>query len=64
MKKPKNSCYNCRTRIAGCHSTCEKYKTYQEEMKAYSNELRRQKQKEHEGTANWTRTTRKNLCGR
>lgn len=39
MGKVFNPCYKCEQRIAGCHTTCEKYKKFNIENKAYKNSV-------------------------
>lgn len=37
-RQPKNDCYGCESRKVGCHSTCEKYATFQKEnLEDYTN---------------------------
>lgn len=39
-----NHCYHCKDRVVGCHSTCEKYKKFKEELEV----VRAEKEKEHQ----------------
>jgi citrate lyase synthetase len=40
-----NSCLGCTDRYVGCHSKCEKYKTYKEEMTKLEDIVNKKKKK-------------------
>lgn len=37
--KPQAPCKDCKDRHSGCHSECEKYKTYKDESLQFSREI-------------------------
>ena len=47
-----SGCYNCKNRVVGCHSTCEKYEQY----KQYLQRIKDKKEEEHKIYANHKRS--------
>lgn len=41
-------CKNCEDRMVGCHSTCEKYKAFQQENDANNKIIRENRKKEND----------------
>lgn len=48
--KPQSPCYNCKNRKANCHSNCDDYLAYKQELNEYNE--RRNKQKNIEADYN------------
>jgi hypothetical protein len=46
-KRPASPCYQCPDREVGCHSVCEKYKTYEKENMEYRQAVYNEKRKEY-----------------
>ena len=46
MSKNDSPCYQCSERYAGCHATCDKYKTWQVQHLAEQREIRKKEEEQ------------------